>query len=532
MRRAIPNAEIIGIERDATATHLARLRLIAEDLADGRPFAPVHERVVCGDGLEQRCGAFADEFDVVVANPPYVRQERIDAPTKSALHARLATLESGPVSKRSDLFVYFFLRLREILAPGGGAAIVTSNSWLHTAYGAGLRRFLLRELEIVTVLETNAERWFGDAHVHGLVVVLRRPRALHRSATPVDFVVRTTALDDHGAEPTVPAARPTGPIDHAATEPFAPPVYRTRRMDRDVLARREEEGGPPWTLELRAPDVFLEILERAEDRLVPLGEVARVRFGGKTGANSFFYVAVEAKPSDPEGEWLVRPLGSPKTNAPLRVPGAWLEPALVSPRDLRGPVMRRDDVALRVLRLPASREALRGTDAERHVLDAERSGIAARPSLQGREPWWNLPPSPDVPLLHSLIVDERPGAFLVAGDGRVWIDANFDLITPTPPASAASLFASLASTFGLLAREFYLPSNLGQGALKANPTYLARLPVVDARRVRVAESPPTDRAAIDRAFLEALGVRDVEHQRARLAESLAEAFAIRRRRSR
>jgi hypothetical protein len=44
---------------------------------------------------------------------------------------------------------------------------------------------------------------------------------------------------------------------------------------------------------LRAPEIFFKILEKGKGKLVPLKEVAEVRFGIKTGANEFFYLTEE-----------------------------------------------------------------------------------------------------------------------------------------------------------------------------------------------------------------------------------------------
>ena len=41
---------------------------------------------------------------------------------------------------------------------------------------------------------------------------------------------------------------------------------------------------------LRAPDIYWTILEKGEDKLVRMGDVAEVRYGIKTGINEFFYL--------------------------------------------------------------------------------------------------------------------------------------------------------------------------------------------------------------------------------------------------
>ena len=47
-------------------------------------------------------------------------------------------------------------------------------------------------------------------------------------------------------------------------------------------------GGGKWGKYLRAPDLYFRIMERYGKRFVPLGEIATIRFGVKSGCDAFF----------------------------------------------------------------------------------------------------------------------------------------------------------------------------------------------------------------------------------------------------
>ncbi len=47
-------------------------------------------------------------------------------------------------------------------------------------------------------------------------------------------------------------------------------------------------GGGKWGKYLRAPNLYFQIMERYGDRFVPLGEIATIRFGVKSGCDAFF----------------------------------------------------------------------------------------------------------------------------------------------------------------------------------------------------------------------------------------------------
>lgn len=86
-------------------------------------------------------------FDVVIGNPPYVRQEAIteSKPKFQALYKSF--------NGRADLFVYFYERSVKLLKPSGVLSFITSNKWLRAKYGEPLRRFLAGECTPTALLD-------------------------------------------------------------------------------------------------------------------------------------------------------------------------------------------------------------------------------------------------------------------------------------------------------------------------------------------------------------------------------------------
>ncbi|MEX2173923.1 MAG: DNA methyltransferase [Pirellulaceae bacterium] len=77
-------------------------------------------------------------FDIIVANPPYVRMELIK-PLKPMLRKNFGYVHD----ERTDLYVYFYARAHELLRAGGVASFISSNKWLRAGYGEKLRQHLL-----------------------------------------------------------------------------------------------------------------------------------------------------------------------------------------------------------------------------------------------------------------------------------------------------------------------------------------------------------------------------------------------------
>ncbi len=105
-------------------------------------------------GHELAPAALAGGFDIVVANPPYVRMELIK-PQKPQLRKRFPHVHA----ERADLYIYFYARAHELLRPGGVAAFISSNKWLRAGYGELLRQHLLDAQAFRLVMD------FGDLPV-------------------------------------------------------------------------------------------------------------------------------------------------------------------------------------------------------------------------------------------------------------------------------------------------------------------------------------------------------------------------------
>lgn len=134
-------------------------KLAAWDPFDPNAFAPFFD----GEwmfGLD----ASVDEgwFDIAFANPPYIRQEKIesfrvnDKPViaKAQLKADYKTFVGT-----ADIYVYFYERALRLLKPAGALAFITSNKWYRINYGKGLRDWLGTHARIRSIID------FGDAPV-------------------------------------------------------------------------------------------------------------------------------------------------------------------------------------------------------------------------------------------------------------------------------------------------------------------------------------------------------------------------------
>ena len=137
---------------------------------------------------------FADEkggFDIVIGNPPYVRQEKISSPKfprnsitaddKNNYKAKLARsvyqafpdffgykrekdikpenpspAVSHKLDAKSDLYIYFYFHALSLLNSKGSFCFITSNSWLDVGYGKDLQEFLLKHCHIKQIIDNQS----------------------------------------------------------------------------------------------------------------------------------------------------------------------------------------------------------------------------------------------------------------------------------------------------------------------------------------------------------------------------------------
>lgn len=92
-------------------------------------------------------------FDIVIANPPYVRHETISH------YAPLLRDRYEVAASRADLLIFFYEQSVNLLKPGGTLTFITSNKYFRAGYGSKLRPFLSSKLTLHSLID------FGDAPV-------------------------------------------------------------------------------------------------------------------------------------------------------------------------------------------------------------------------------------------------------------------------------------------------------------------------------------------------------------------------------
>ncbi|STO97883.1 Eco57I restriction-modification methylase domain-containing protein [Helicobacter canis] len=121
-------------------------------------------------------------FDIVIGNPPYIRQEKI--PQKQEILQEFEALRLEPQApikfsdSSADIFTYFYAKGLELLKPSGVLSFITSNKWCRAKYGQNLRELLLPRLD--SHYDLNGIKAFESATVDTAIttVLKSQPQTL------------------------------------------------------------------------------------------------------------------------------------------------------------------------------------------------------------------------------------------------------------------------------------------------------------------------------------------------------------------
>lgn len=132
-----------------------------------------HPALVCADFITTE---HVNRPDIIIANPPYIRQELLRRDYKKKLID--GTRQDWPelnVSARSDLYVYFILKAARILADNGVMTFIVPNGWLDNDFGKCLRKLFKTTMQLVSMHEFTVERHFTAAVNTVILTAIKKP---------------------------------------------------------------------------------------------------------------------------------------------------------------------------------------------------------------------------------------------------------------------------------------------------------------------------------------------------------------------
>ena len=281
--QCLPDACLNGYDLDAVALESVARRLTGN--FEAQDFLQV-------------ATAYRDElyapngFDVVIANPPYVRTQVMGAQKSQQI------AETFDLDGRVDLYFAFLEGIADVLVPGGIAGVIVSNRFMTTKSGAVVRARLMERFDVLHVWDMGDSKLF-EAAVLPAVLLLRK-KALKTAPVIPNFssIYRSTLPPTTTARTIIEALNESGAVQ------VGPDVFEVRHgtLDSTHVWRISTESSDAW-------------LEQVRSRtFCTFGDIGKIRVGIKTTADKVF---VRKTWDEPRPE-LLRPLLNHKASRRYR----------------------------------------------------------------------------------------------------------------------------------------------------------------------------------------------------------------------
>ena len=288
-RQHILRENLFGVDLDPQAVEVTRLNLWLRAV-DARERLPDIPNIREGNSLVDESFDWQREypqvferggFDVVVGNPPYVRQESLSQAFKRMARERYRTWHG-----RADLYVCFYERAHELLRSGGFFGFVSSNKFMRAAYGAKLRQYLLDETKLQEIIDFGELPVFKEAATFPVIALTQK--RMEPGDDRQDFIfapIKELDFQD---------------FDVAVSEQYTVLDERSLRGDSWALAPAEEM------------EIFLQMRAAGVPLVEYHGKQVKIYLGIKSGLNEAFVIGRGARERilrlNPQSERFIGPL--------------------------------------------------------------------------------------------------------------------------------------------------------------------------------------------------------------------------------
>jgi len=304
LNKTILNSNLYGVDLSPESVEITKLSLWLKTAEAGQSLTYLDDNIKVGNSIvddpavAERAFNWQAEFpdvfavggfDVVIGNPPYVRQELL-SPIKSYLQVHYESYDGV-----ADLYTYFYEKGVKILKSGGVLSYIVTNKWLRAGYGEPLRRFFAQNSVFEQIIDFGHAPIFEDADTLPCIVAVQKP--VKSVASEIEELVKP---------------EPQSPV-------LICPVPREKLSDINLTQYVQQEGytipwsrftAEAWSLEPPAVD---ELMQKIKNVGVPLNDFAGVKplYGLKTGYNEAFLINEETRnklvKSDQKSSQIIRP---------------------------------------------------------------------------------------------------------------------------------------------------------------------------------------------------------------------------------
>ena len=376
-----------------------------------------------------------EQFEAIVANPPYIRHHRLSPEYKKGLKQFVESFLDCKIDGRAGLHIYFLLRALQLLKPSGRLAFIVPSDTFEGVFSTALWGWIARKYLIESVVTFTSEATpFPGVDTNAVIVCIR-------NLPPVGeyFWAQCSQANSPILKQWLGSELGSG------VSPF---LQIERRNVREWVSRGLARSHTPSTEEFSC-----------------LGDLVRVMRGVATGANEYFFLTQSQARE-------------------LRIPEEFLRLAVGRTRDVNSAELTAESmVALStkgrptLLFSPDGRAMSDFPEAvQEYLKKGEMLDFSSRTLIATRRPWYKMESRMPPPFLFAYLgrrnvrfIRNRVGAIPLTG---------FLCVYPKKPDSEYleklwRLFKHPEMLDGLAS----VGKSYGGGAIKVEPRSLERLPI-------------------------------------------------------
>ncbi len=224
-----------------------------------------------------------EPFDIIIANPPYVRTQVLGAQRAQEL------AEAFDLRGRVDLYHAFLVAMTRSIIPGGILGVITSNRFLSTRGGASTRELLASKYDILEIFDLGDTKLFQAAVLPAIFVGRKRDQTFSGDQAVYNkgrFVRIYQQRDEDTNTSSVPRKMDSvySVLDQSGDGEYliAEQRYKVTTGILSLPLSLDE----PWCMTTSKESAWIDIIHA--NMKFRIGDIAKVRVGVKTTADDVF----------------------------------------------------------------------------------------------------------------------------------------------------------------------------------------------------------------------------------------------------
>jgi hypothetical protein len=269
IENSILERNIYGVDLNDESVEIAKLSLWLRTAQKGRKLNSLNNNIKCGNSLIDDPEVAGDKafswskefpevfakggFDVVIGNPPYVRQELFKE-IKPYLEKQYECYNSI-----ADLYTYFIEKGIALMNSKGIFSFILPNKFVKANYGKEVRKVIYKNAQLDLLFDFDDYPVFSDATTYPLIFIIKKKSSSR--------VVKFSSINKR-----ISSNNPIGEL-----------VQNTKLIDLNNFLNEE------WQFEDRTSTHLLEKIKKNSIRLEEMVD-GKVLYGIKTGCNEAFLI--------------------------------------------------------------------------------------------------------------------------------------------------------------------------------------------------------------------------------------------------